>query len=192
MKSVADFLVAGRKVSKFMGSTAGELAAGIGVISLLATMLAAYESGLAYWYLFAFGGGSIALAVAIRGWGICRLRESKVLTINELLERRYKSKKLRFFCGIMAFISGLINSGIFPIVTAFLVLIALMFCFVGGQISVLITDFIQGSIVMIIFIVVTVAVYRVVNWNYIATAYTNHPDAISFISPFGNIKVIVV
>ena len=212
LKSVADFLVAGRKVGKFLGTTTGEIAAGIGVIALLATMQAAYTGGLAYWYL-AIGGGGISLAIAISGWGVYRLRESRVLTINELLQKRYKSKNLRVFCGVICFISGIINSGIFPIVggrffvyfcglplemhllgitipttyfvTAILVLVALVFCFIGGQVSVIITDFIQGIIVMVMFIVVAITTYRVVQWEHISKAYISQPNAIDLISPFG-------
>ena len=39
LKSVADFLVAGRKVGKFLGTTSGDIAAGVGIIALLATII---------------------------------------------------------------------------------------------------------------------------------------------------------
>ncbi len=212
LKSVADFLVAGRKVGKFLGTTSGDIAAGVGIVSLLATMQAVYVGGLAYWYL-AIGTGGVGLAIALSGWGVYRLRETKVLTINELLQKRYNSRKLRIFCGITCFVSGIVNSSIFPIVggrffvyfchlplhlnflgitiptiplvTGILVLIALFFCLSGGQVSVIITDFIQGVIVMIMFIVVALATYRFVQWEHISRAYISAPDAINLISPFG-------
>ncbi len=213
LKSVADFLVAGRNVGKFLGNVSGDIAAGVGIMSLLATMQAAYTGGLAYWYL-AIGGGATSLMIALSGWGVYRLRESKVLTINELLQKRYKSRRLRIFCGIVCFVSGIINSGIFPIVggrffvyfcglplelhllgttiptipalTGMLILVSLVFCFIGGQVSVIVTDFIQGIIVMLMFIIVTVATYRVVQWEHIAKAYSSQPNAMDLISPFGS------
>ena len=169
IKNVGDWLVAGRGCGKYLGATAGE-AASYGAISFIGMLQMSYVAGPVVWLwmpieLLCF------LAIAVSGWGIFRLRETRVLTMNELLERRY-SKKLRIFCGFVCFVSGVLNMGIFPVVTgrfityfcqlplafevfgvgpiptlplvtAVLVFVALFLCFLGGQVSLVLTDFIQ-------------------------------------------------
>lgn len=213
LRGVADFLVAGRKVGKYLGITSGEVAAGIGLVPLIGMLQAGYAGGLAYWYAL-LGAGGFNLAIAISGWGIYRLRESRVMTINELIERRYGSHNLRVLSGIVSFLSAVVGTGILPavggnffvyfcglpltvdllglqlstvhIVSTILFAMALVFCFAGGQISVLLTEFIQGTFILIMFIVVGFAVYRVVQWPDVEKVYLAQPNAFDLISPFGD------
>jgi SSS family solute:Na+ symporter len=133
------------------------------------------------------------------------------MTINELLERRY-SKELRKFCGLICFISGVLNMGIFPIVTGrfivyftemplqfnllgltlptipiitgLLVAVALLLVFLGGQVSLIFTDFIQWSVIMFMFLVVGFVTYRIINWNDISRALQTYETPKSLLDPF--------
>lgn len=209
IKNTEDFLVAGRGCGKYLGATAGEAAA-IGAISLIAVMQAVYVGGpAAIWSTFF--GIVIWLVIALSGWGIYRLRESRVLTLNELLEKRY-SKKLRIFCGFLCFVSGILNMGIFPIVegrfivyfcnmplttdlgfaqvstialvTSILVIISLVLGFQGGQVGLILTDFLQWTVIAFMFIAVGWATYAVVNWDDVGTAIMASPNPKVLVDPF--------
>ncbi|NIM00736.1 MAG: sodium:solute symporter, partial [Acidobacteria bacterium] len=57
------------------------------------------------------------LAVTASGWVVYRFRQTRCLTLAEFFERRY-SRNFRVFAGIVAFVSGIVNFGIFPAVGA--------------------------------------------------------------------------
>jgi len=208
MKSVSDWLVAGRGVGRYLGIVA-DTGQGTGAISIIAVLQITYAAGPAYfWYYIQTLG--LGIIIAITGWGIYRLRETKIMTLNELLERRY-SRKFRIFCGFLCFFSGIINMGIFPIIggrfivyfcglpqsfdllgvtvatvpiiTAVLVFVAVLFCFIGGQVSIVVTDFIQTSIIMIMFVLVGFAVYRVVTWDHIEQAIRTQENMADMVNP---------
>ncbi len=209
VKGTADWLVAGRGCGRYLGATAGEASA-LGAISLIAFLQAAYVGGPVGWWIVLITI-LLNLTIALTGWGIYRLRQTRVLTINELLERRY-SKKLRRFCGTICFVSGVLNMGIFPIVTgrfivyfaelplefsflgmtlstipvitAVLVLVALVLVFMGGQISLIFTDFIQWSVIMFMFLAVGLVTYRVVNWDDISRGLLMDDSPREMLDPF--------
>ena len=209
VNSVADFLVAGRGVGKYLGMTAGE-SQSFGVVTLVAIMQAAYVAGLSFYWMN-IQILAVSLVIALSGWGIYRLRKSRCLTINEILERRY-SRKLRIVAGIISFAGGVLNMGIFPVVegrffvyftglpteiplgaftvdtvtvvSGFLVFVSLLFCLIGGQVSVIVTDFIQGAVMMIMYIALGFVVYNVVNWEQIQESILNQPDIHARLSPF--------
>jgi len=214
IKGVADFLIAGRGVGKYLGGTAAE-AANLGVISLVYMMQGAYSGGLAFYWIkiqSLIGG----ILIATTGWAIYRLRETRVLTINELLERRY-SKNVRIFAGFLCFLAGILNMAVFPVIEARffvyfigipsqfsffglfmlptvpvislgLVAIALVFCFIGGQVSIIVTDFIQGSIVLVMFLTMGIVAYRVVNWSHIHDMIMSQPEPAVLVNPFSTSK----
>ncbi len=209
IRGTADWLVAGRGCGRYLGATAGEAAA-LGAISLIAFLQAAYVGGPVAWWVVIITI-LLNLTIAVTGWGVYRLRQTKVMTINELLERRY-SKELRKFCGLLCFVSGVLNMGIFPIVTGrfivyftemplefsflgltmptipvvtgILVAVALSLVFMGGQISLIFTDFIQWSVIMFMFLVVGFVTYRVINWDDISRALQTYETPKALLDPF--------
>ena len=208
MRSVADWLVAGRGVGRYLGIVA-DTGQATGIITVVAWMQSTYVAGPGYWWYLILTF-PLGLILAVTGWAIYRLRETKVLTINELIERRY-SRKLRIFSGFLCFASGAINMGIFPIVagrfvvyfcglpqsfdllgmsmatvpaiTAVLVFVAVLFCFLGGHVSVVITDFIQSSIMMLMYVAIGFLVYRVVTWDHVAAVYRAQENMGTFVNP---------
>ena len=112
MKSVTDFLAAGRTAGRYVVSISSGIA-GLGAISIMMFLEMGYVSGfaLAWWGL---SQGIIILLITVSGWVIYRFRSTRCLTLPQFFEMRY-SRKFRIFTGIVAFVAGIINFGIFQI-----------------------------------------------------------------------------
>src|SRR3989339_2229554 len=164
-KSVADFLAANRCAGRYLLAVSGD-ASSLGAISVLAWYELYYNGGLsaAWWAIMLL---PLNVVIALSGWVLYRYRQTRAMTVAQFFEIRY-SKKLRVFAGILAYLSGILNFGIFPavganffiyfcslppsvsflglhvstfaIVMAILLVIAMFFTNVGGQIAVAVTD----------------------------------------------------
>ena len=214
VRSVVDFLSAGRTAGRYM-ITVSQGMAFIGAITIVGQWEMNYVAGFALrWWEFIMA--VVLLAITVSGWVIYRFRQTRALTIAQFLEMRY-SKNFRIFAGILAFISGLLNFGIFPAVSArFLIyfcgfplsvnllgfnvltfplvmatflLISLYFVFAGGQIAVIITEFIQGIFSNFTFLVIIVFCLFFVNWDQVFHAVTTAPKDASLINPYKTSKV---
>ena len=215
-KSVADFLAANRCAGKYLLAM-GDGMAGLGAISIVAGFQVYLEGGFTRLWWWESLWYPVSIFCAISGWVIYRFRQTRVLTMAQFFEIRY-SKSVRVFAGILAFLSGIINFGIFPsvgarffmyfcrlpmaigvfgyeidtyaVVMALLIAIALGFTCLGGQIAVLLTDFIQSVFCNIVFIVVIVALFLMFDWDQIASAVSARPENESMVNPFqiGNLK----
>lgn len=200
--SVADFLTANRCAGRYLICVAGGVA-GHGAITIIANFEVYYKAGFtaAWWYLFII---AITTVLSLSGWVYYRLRQTRAMTMAQFLEVRY-SKRFRSFIGILAFISGIINFGIFPAVgarffihffglpdtmlcyaisLAGLIGFALFFTFIGGQIAVMVTDFIQGVFTNIMYIVILLFVLFTFNWSHIYEALSMAPPDASMVNPF--------
>ena len=209
MKSVADFLAAGRTGGRYLISVASGIA-GLGAITIVGLLEMNYIAGFSMtWWGFTMS--VVILVLTVSGWVIYRFRQTRSLTLPEFFERRY-SKRFRVFGGMIAFLSGLINFGIFPAVgarffihycgipdslsvlglsiptfplaMAALLGMALFFVYQGGQVAVLITDFAQGVFVNVVFIVIVIYLYTQVDWSQIITALATAPTDASLLNPF--------
>ena len=214
VQSVADFLSAGRTAGRYMITVSQGMAA-IGAITIVGQWEMNYVAGFALrWWEFIMA--VVLLAITVSGWVLYRFRQTRALTIAQFLEIRY-SRNFRIFTGILAFISGLLNFGIFPAVSArFLIyftgiplyvnifgidvstfplvmasflLISLYFVFSGGQIAVIITEFIQGVFSNFTFLVIIVFALFFVNWDQIFNAVITAPDNASLINPYKTSEV---
>ncbi len=215
MRSVADFLAAGRTAGRYLISVSQGIA-GIGAITLVANMEMNLEAGFA----MSWWGLSMALFVTIvvaSGWVSYRFRATRCLTMAEFFERRY-SRKFRIFAGFVAYGSGIVNFGIYPAVGArffiyfmglpkefefigltletfpvamlALLLTALYFVTVGGQVAIIVTDFIQGLFTNIVFLVIPIYLLTVVSEQQIVEVLSEHAPGKSRINPFdtGNVE----
>jgi len=209
MRGVADFLAAGRTAGRYMLSVSQGVAA-LGAISVVGFLEQNYVAGfsLTWWGL---STAVVVLLITVTGFVIYRFRETRCLTLAEFFERRY-SRRFRIFMGLLAFLSGIINFGIFPAVgarffihyiglpevlqigpipvgsfpavMALLLVTSLLFVFSGGQVAVIITDFVQGIFVNIVFLAVVVFLLATVSWDQIFTALGTAPQDASLINPF--------
>ncbi len=214
MRSVTDFLVAGRTAGRYLLSVSQGVAA-LGAISIVGYLEQNYVAGfsLTWW---GFSQAIVILILTVSGFVIYRFRETRSLTLPEFFERRY-SRRFRIFTGMLAFAAGLINFGIFPAVGArffiyyiglpdvlslggvqvstfalvMLLLLgtAIFFVFSGGQVVVIITDFVQGVLLNLVLIAITVFLLTQVDWTQIFEALAMAPQNASLINPYKTSQV---
>lgn len=214
MRSVADFLSANRTAGRYLVAVSSGVA-GLGAITIVANLEMNLVAGfsMAWWGL---SMGIVILLVTVSGWVIYRFRETRCLTLAQFFEVRY-SRRFRIFTGIIAFFAGLMNFGIFPAVgarffiyfcgiptefhlfglaiptypLAMLVLlgIALWFVFTGGQIAVIVSDFVQGVFVNAVLLGVVLYFAFTVDWAQIQQALQMAPQDASLINPYKTSQV---
>lgn len=190
-KGVVDFLSAGRCARKYVLGVAEGLSC-VGAITIVAWFEAYYRGGfsVAWWTMVTL---LAQVVVAMSGWIAYRYRQTRAMTLAQILEMRY-SKKFRIFAGVVIFISGTLNFGLFPAIAgrffqyyfgwepvmrsfggmeidlvyagimAVLTAIALFFVFAGGQITIMLTDFIQGTFANICLSIIVVFILFTVPW----------------------------
>jgi SSS family solute:Na+ symporter len=215
MRSVADFLAAGRTGGRYLVSLSSE-AAGLGAISIVGLLEMNYIAGftLQWWSL---STSIVVMFITVSGWVLYRFRKTRCLTMAQFFEVRY-SRKFRIFAGFISYLSGIINFGIFPAVSArffiyfcgfpeyiniiginistfvltmiLVVFIPMYFVFSGGHVSIMITDFFQGIFVNIVLIAIVLFFLFKIDWSQIFVAVSQSPENASLINPFksSNIK----
>ena len=211
---VEDFLAAGRGAKRYLLSVADGMAA-MGLITAVGAFEVFYNSGLAigWWGQL---GIPVGMMIALLGFIIYRYRQARVLTMAEFFERRY-SRSLRVFMGLLAFIAGVVNYGIFPIVGArffvhfagfplhwqlgpisvssyalfsgLFLLIALVLVLRGGQLQILVTDCVQGLICGVLFLVVAITILCLFSQQQMFEAMSSRGEGLSLINPFDTHKV---
>jgi len=196
MRSVTDFLSAGRTAGRYLISVS-QGAAGLGAISIIGFLEVGFITGFSFQW-WGLSQGIILLALTTSGWVIYRFRQTRSLTLAQFFEKRY-SRNFRIFAGIIAFLCGIINFGIFPAVGAqffisycgfpdsifgiptfplmmiFLISIALYFVYTGGQIAVIIADFFQGVFLIVVLFIITIFLYNKVEWDQVSDSLKNTP-----------------
>jgi len=208
-KSVSDFLSASRCARRYLIAVA-EGEAATGPMAMMAFIEMYYQAGFGalWWPLMR---SPVFLIVAISGWVLYRYRQSRAMTLAQFVEMRY-SKNLRIFVGIVAFVVGLLFTAIFPAVGARFIIhfcqlpltfnffgivcstyafvmlgmmiLAIVFTFLGGQISVLVTDFVQGLFCNFAFIGIFIAIFCYFDWADIAAALAPAPKGLSMVNAF--------
>jgi len=209
MRSVSDFLAAGRTGGRYLISLSQGTAA-LGAITIVGMLEMNYIAGfcLRWWEMVM---AVVLVGISVSGWVLYRFRQTRALTMAQFFEIRY-SRNFRIFAGGLAFLSGLINFGIFPAVSArffiyfcglpasidifgvhistfaltmvIVLWIPLYFVFSGGQIAVMITDFLQGIFTNVVFIVIIVVLMLKIDWAHIFAAVSSAPANASLINPF--------
>ena len=196
-KSVADFLAANRCAGRYLLGTADGIAAH-GAVTIIVIFEVFTQAGFTshFWTNFSL---PIVLFVNLSGFVVYRYRATRAMTMGQFFEMRY-SRKFRTYAGILAWVSGVINYGIFPSIGArffinfcgfpnhfvqvgpleinltlaavmlILIGIALFFTFIGGQIAILVTDFWQGFFSIIVFMVLVVFVWTTISWTEMTEA----------------------
>ena len=212
MQSVADFLSASRCAGKYLLGVADGMS-GLGAISIVAVFEMTYKAGFtaSWWKLMLL---PIGVIIASTGWVQYRFRQTRAMTLAQFFEIRY-NRSFRVYAGIVGYASGLINFALFPAVggrffqyycgfpqwpvtvlgteidlTYALIMmgllgISLWFTFMGGQIAVMVTDFIQGMFVNIVFVLLGVyMLFFLFDWDtVIAAAIQYAPSDASLINP---------
>ncbi|MBE6366930.1 MAG: sodium:solute symporter [Lentisphaerae bacterium] len=201
VKSTADFLAANRCAGRYLLTITGGIAS-IGAISIVANFEQYYVAGFSpIWWTFL--SGPLGLIISITGWVFYRFRETRCLTMAQFFEVRY-SRNFRVFSGILGWLSGVLNYGIFPAVSVkffiyfcrlpqtfhipginfefstFVCLLILAigmgvsFAIFGGQIAIMLTDFIQGIFCNVAFLIMMIFLVMQFDWQTIFDTLIKH------------------
>jgi solute:Na+ symporter, SSS family len=214
VRNPADFLSANRCGGRYL-MTVAEGMSGFSALAILANYEKFFAAGFpALWWgalLFPLG-----LIIALSGYNRYRFRETRALTMAQFFEMRY-TRRFRIFAGIVTWISGLLNYGIFPGVTARLLIhfcglpksfavfgftfltfpivvivllgMALYLTLNGGQIAVMITDFIQGQFATIVLVVLSFFLLLRFDWSVIMESLLDAPAHKSMLNPYDQSEV---
>lgn len=213
-RSVSDFLAGNRCAGRYL-LTLSEGMAAMGLVGIMANFEKFYKAGFAasWWGLMM---GPIALIIALSGWVRYRYRETRAMTMAQFFEMRY-SRRFRVFAGIVAWISGILNFGIFPgVVARFIVyfcgfppelnflglsiptiapvmavMLSVTLCVIlsGGMVTVMITDFLQAQFINIVFLIMAAILFTKFAWSDIATTLAAAPSGRSMINPFDQAEI---
>jgi Na+/proline symporter len=213
VKSVADFMAGGRAAGRYIICNAKGQAS-TGVANTLSKFQPLLMAGfcLSWWDSFSM---PVYMLVAIFGFVVYRYRQTRAMTLGQFFEMRY-SRRFRFFAGVLGFLSGILNYGIFPAVSAtffvyFLALpqhvtllgvtapttVAIMAIYlsctvlmmlVGGQITLMVTDCLEGILSHLVWVAVIAAIFCVISWSQMRATLTAAPPGHSLVDPFDQNK----
>lgn len=209
VRGVVDYLVAGRVAGRYVISV-GDLSAAIGVITLVAIVEEQYQCGMA---LSFWSGLLIPLSMLISLTGYCtyRFRETRALSLGQFLEIRY-SRRFRIFAAGLRTLSEMLCNAIGPAVAArffiyflgfpheinlfgiaiptfafvmgIVIVLALAIIWPGGQVSLMVTDCLQGLMSYPIFVIFTVYLLTKFSFvNEIAPVMMDRASGESFLNP---------
>lgn len=210
-RSVADFLVANRCAGRYILGVSDSMA-GIGAITIVAWFEGYYKAGFSLgWWFLAFG--FVTLVVSLSGWVTYRFRQTRAMTLAQFLEIRYDKKfrvfagltafvsgSLNFgifpavgarffvyFCNLPQYPVTIVGSYSIDLtyvaVMVILLVLALYFTFTGGQIAVIVTDFIQGTLCFLVLSVALVILLIKFPWSQIFETLSQLPPGKSMLNP---------
>ena len=207
VRSVADFLAADRLAGRYLLTVSVGFG---GAISIISWWEMYYQAGFtsSWWGMINL---PIGMFLALTGFIVYRFRQTRALTLAQFFEMRY-SRRFRYYSGILCWVSGVLNYGIFPAITAKFIVVFFQFptaiqlgplsiatvqlimlaylalavyiAVSGGQITIMITDFIQGSILLLAFVALMAYLLHVFSWESIVTGLSAAPPGQSKINPF--------
>lgn len=209
-KDLSDFLSGGRVAGRYVLAVSGGQAM-FGLISLVALFEMYYKSGFAigFWNTIV---APISIIIALTGFVVYRYRETRAMTLSQFFEIRY-SRKFRLFTGFLQALTGIINYGLFPAVGARFIVyftnmplnfefagltistyafvmfifltVAVIIAVLGGQVTIMVTDCLQGLFSYPMYLIVVLAIiFSFSWWDHFVPIMSNRPPGESFIDPF--------
>lgn len=210
VRGVVDYLAAGRVAGRYV-LTVGDMTAGLGIITLVASVEAAYHTGFAmsFWN---YATVPVYVIISLSGYCVYRFRESKALSNGQFLEMRY-SRSFRIFASFLRIMSEMLTNAIGPAVAAnffiyflglphkimilgvnvptfslvvgIVLLLALIFILPGGRISLVITDCIQGLFCYPMFVIISAYIMIKFSWGEeVVPTLSDRVHSESFMNPF--------
>ena len=178
---ISDYLVAGRLAHRYIICSTN-IATALGLVTLVAYVEIQYKTGFAlqFWNSLLL---PLSLMLSLSGYCLYRFRETRAMSIGQFLEMRY-NRSLRIFACFLRSIAEIMANVIMPaiaarffiiflglpqainifgwqcptftLIVALLLVLAISLICMGGYLSLIVTDTIQGiffSPVIIVFIV---------------------------------------
>ena len=190
VENMEGYFVAGRRVRVALGS-ATLIATEIGIVTFMYFGELGYVSGFSCFVLGLIGIVGY-MVIGSTGFIVSGLRKLRVITIPEFYELRY-SRNVRLLGGILLFLGGVLNMGIFLkmdgvfltemmgfgqgtllVVMTLMLLVVISYTVLGGMFSVVITDFIQFVVLTFGMLIATVFILLHVGPAEIARAVQNN------------------
>ena len=210
IRSVSDFLVAGRCAGRYV-LISGGMMGGLSVVSIIGGAEVHYNNGWAYTFwnnlLVPLG-----LMMSLYGWISYRFRETRAMSAGQFFEMRY-SRGVRWLAAVLRGSADLLANCIgpavavrfliyllgvphrfhlfgmqvrtFPFLLTLCLALALLMILAGGRISLLVTDAIQGLVSYPLFVILVVYVLTSFSWwDEIAPVMADRAPGESFINPY--------
>ena len=210
-RGIVDYLAAGRIAGRYVLSV-GDLTAGLSVITLIASAEQNYQTGYAVSFWAAISV-PVGIFMGLTGFCVYRWRQTRCLSLGQFLELRYGSKFFRVFCATLRTVAEMVTNAIGPavatnffiyymglphkvmicginlpcygIIVVLCLILAVLFIWPGGRISLLITDSVQGIISYPIFVIIAGYIFLNFSWGGdIAPVMWNRVQGQSFMNPF--------
>ena len=190
IRSVADFLSAGRLCGRYVISVA-DMANALSIIGLIGYIETTYRTGfsLAFWNYLTI---PVTVFMGLTGFCFYRFRETKAMSLGQFLEMRY-NRPFRITAAFLRSISEMLANMIMPAVgarffiyflglpstlplfgfkiptfillTLLILTIAVSIICMGGTLAVVITDTIQGMFCYPLLVLFVVFILCKFNWN---------------------------
>lgn len=201
VSDLSGYIVAGRKLKVGAGS-ATMIATELGTVTIMYMGQSGYINGFSALVL-----GIIMLvvyfAVGHTGFIINGLRKLRVMTVPEFYDIRY-SRPVRILGGFVLFIGGVLNMGLFlkldgvflsnamgfgdsavALIMVFMLFIVGLYTIFGGMISVVVTDYLQFTVLSVSMLIATIFAFRAVPLNQITETVAHNLGSGGF-NPFAN------
>ena len=210
VRGVADFLAAGRVCGRYVISV-GDIAGALSIIGLVAYVEVHYKTGfaLSFWGLLL---GPLGIIMGLFGYCTYRFRETKAMSLGQFLEMRY-NRKFRIFAAALRSFSEMLANMIMPAIAArffiffldlptkvsflgfeistfmliviFCLVIAIGIICMGGTLSLVITDAIQGMFCFPLIAIFVVFILYKFSWsNEIIPVMMDRVQGESFLNPY--------
>ena len=190
IRSVADFLSAGRLCGRYVISVA-DMANALSIIGLIGYIESTYRTGfsLAFWNYLTI---PVTVFMGLTGFCFYRFRETKAMSLGQFLEMRY-NRPFRITAAFLRSISEMLANMIMPAVgarffiyflglpptlslfglkiptfillTLLILTIAVSIICMGGTLAVVITDTIQGMFCYPLLVLFVIFILCKFNWN---------------------------
>lgn len=214
LRSVADFMSGSRVAGRYLLAV-GRGEAATGAVVFVALFEVINKAGFT-WTWWQWINIPVGIVVAITGFVVYRFRQTRSMTLAQFFEIRY-SKRFRVFTGMLGFFAGVVNFGIIPVigarfiatfiglppmvevagfaiethipVMALLLGLTLFLTLVGGQITVMVTDCMEGMLSQVLYLVIIFGLLATFSWEQIVEVLADRPAGQSLLNPFDSLAL---